>query len=118
MNLHYTPRGAYSKPLPQRLDNTHIDIMGVASEFFKEHETIYTEENVLSFVNTRMANNILQASSLINDDSTIDDILMLVYALIYTNSNDEVKYTVTKLDNLVESERFKFNDFLIVKEDQ
>jgi hypothetical protein len=38
--------------------------------------------------------------------------------LIYTNSNDEVKYTVTKLENLVESEKFKFNDFLIVREEE
>jgi hypothetical protein len=30
----------------------------------------------------------------------------------------EVKYTVTKLDHLVESEKFKFNDFLIVREEE
>ena len=114
----YSPRGAYSKPEPQRLVDTHVDIMGVASEFFRENETIYTEDNVLKFVDEKMVKNILQASSLINDESTIEDILMLVYSLIYTNSNDEVKYTVTKLENLVESSRYKFNDFLIVKEDQ
>jgi hypothetical protein len=91
--------------------------MGVASEFFRENETIYTEDKVLKFVDEKMVKNILQASSLINDDSTIEDILMLVYSLIYTNSNDEVKYTVTKLENLVENARYKFNDFLIVKED-
>ena len=114
----YTPRGAYSKPLPQRLVDSHNDIMGIASEFFKENETIYTEDNVLNFVNQNMVKNILQASALINDESTIDDILMLVYSLIYANSNDEVKYSVTKLDNLVETDRFKFHDFLIIKEDQ
>ena len=114
----YSPRGAYSKPEPQRLVDTHVDIMGVASEFFKENETIYTEDKVLKFVDEKMVKNILQASSLINDDSGIEDILMLVYSLIYTNSNDEVKYTVTKLENLVENSRYKFNDFLIVKEDQ
>ena len=114
----YSPRGAYSKPEPQRLIDTHVDIMGVASEFFRENETIYTEDKVLKFVDEKMVKNILQASSLINDDSGIEDILMLVYSLIYTNSNDEVKYTVTKLENLVENSRYKFNDFLIVKEDQ
>lgn len=114
----YTPRGAYSKPEPQRLVDTHNDIMGVASEFFKEHETIYTEENVLHFVDEKMVKNILQASMIINEESTIDDILMLVYSLIYTNSNDEIKYTITKLENLVENSRYKFNDFLIIKEDQ
>ena len=114
----YSPRGAYSKPEPQRLVDTHNDIMGVASEFFRENETIYTEDKVLKFVDDKMVKNILQASSLITDDSGIEDILMLVYSLIYTNSNDEVKYTVTKLENLVENSRYKFNDFLIVKEDQ
>ena len=114
----YTPRGAYSKPQPQRLVDTHNDIMNIASEFFRENETIYTEENVMKFVGTKMVQNILQASAVINDDSGIDDILMLVYSLIYANSNDDVKYTVKKLDNYVENARFKFNDFLIVKEDQ
>ena len=114
----YTPRGAYSKPEPQRLVDTHVDIMDVASEFFKENETIYTEDNVLKFVDQKMVKNILQASSLIDENSGIEDVLMLVYSLIYTNSNDEVKYTVTKLENLVENSKYKFNDFLIVKEDQ
>jgi hypothetical protein len=65
-----------------------------------------------------MINNILQASQMIQPDSGLEDILMVVYSLIYTNSNDEVKYTVTKLENLVESEKFKFNDFLIVREEE
>ena len=114
----YTPRGTYAKPEPQRLLDTHVDIFNIAHDFFKEHETIYTEDKVLKFVNERMTNNILQASQLINADSGIEDVLMVVYALIYTNSNDDVKYTVTKLDHLVENSRYKFNDFLIVKEDQ
>ena len=84
---------------------------------FRENETIYTEDKVLKFVNEKMTNNILQASQLITEDSGIEDILMVVYALIYTNSNDDVKYSVTKLDHLVENARYKFNDFLIVKED-
>ena len=115
----YTPRGTYAKPEPQRLlAQSATDILGIASEFFKEHETIYTEEKVLKFVDERMTNNKLQASMLINEESGIEDILMVVYSLIYTNSNDEVKYTVTKLDHLVENSRFKFNDFMIVKEEQ
>lgn len=114
----YTPRGSYAKPEPQRLVDSHNDILGVASEFFKEHETIYTEEKVLKVVNDKMVNNILQASQMIQPDSGLEDILMVIYSLIYTNSNDEVKYTVTKLDHLVESEKFKFNDFLIVREEE
>ena len=113
----YTPRGSYAKPVPQRLVDSHNDILGVAGEFFKEHETIYTEDKVLKVVNERMINNTLQASNMINPNSGIEDILMVIYSLIYTNSNDEVKYTVTKLDQLVENEKFKFNDFLIVRED-
>ena len=31
---------------------------------------------------------------------------------------DDVNYSVVKLDHLVESTRFKFNDFLIIKEDE
>ena len=73
---------------------------------------------VLKVVNDKMINNILQASQMIQPDSGLEDILMVVYSLIYTNSNDEVKYTVTKLENLVESEKFKFNDFLIVREEE
>ena len=113
----YTPRGSYSKPEPQKLIDSHYDILGVASEFFKEHESIYTEDKVIKFVNERMTDNTLRASSLIHKDSGIEDILMVVYSLIYTNSNDDMKYTVKKLDYLVESNRFKFHDFLITREE-
>ena len=114
----YTPRGAYSKPEPQKLIDNHVDIMNIATEFFRENETIYTEENVLKFVNENMDKNMLQASKFITENSTIEDILMLVYSLIYTNSDEEVRYKVTKLDNLIENSRYKFNDFLITREDQ
>lgn len=113
----YTPRGSYAKPEPQKLIDSHYDILGVASEFFKEHESIYTEDKVIKFVNERMIDNTLRASSLIHKDSGIEDILMVVYSLIYTNSNDDMKYTVKKLDYLVESNRFKFHDFLITREE-
>jgi hypothetical protein len=55
---------------------------------------------------------------LINDDSTIEDILMVIYALIYANSNDDIDYTVVKLDHIAENNRFKFNDFMIIKEEK
>ena len=114
----YTPRGSYAKPEAQRLLMDKTDLSNIQASFFKEYETIYTESKVLKFVDEHLINDCLQASMLINDESTIDDILMLVYALIYANSNDDVDYTVVKLDNIVENERFKFNDFMIKKEEK
>ena len=73
---------------------------------------------MLQFVDTHMIDNKLQVGSLINEDSTIEDILMVVYSLIYTNSTDDEEYTVVKLDHLVENSRFKFNDFMIIKEEK
>ena len=90
----------------------------IKNEFFKQYETIYTEEKVLKFVDAHMIENKLQVSSLINEDSTIEDILMVVYSLIYANSNDDENYTVVKLENLVDNSRFKFNDFMIIKEEK
>ena len=114
----YTPRGNYAKPEPQRLLTEKNDILDIKNAFFKQYETIYTEEKVLKFVDTHMTNNKLQVGSLINEESSIDDILMVIYSLIYTNSNDDTKYSVVKLDHLVENTKFKFNDFMIVKEDK
>ena len=114
----YTPRGSYAKPEAQRLLMDKNDILDIQSAFFKEYETIYTEDKVLKFVETNMVNNRLRAGELLNEESTIDDILMVIYALIYTNSNDEVNYKVVKLNVLVENSRFKFNDYLIIKEEE
>ena len=46
---------------------TELNNIKIYHEFFKEHETIYTEEKVLKYVNDSMVNNVLQASSMIND---------------------------------------------------
>ena len=114
----YTPRGTYAKPEPQKLLTEKNDIFDIKNEFFKQYETIYTEDKVLKFVDTHMTDNKLQVGSLINEESTIEDILMVVYSLIYTNSTDDEEYTVVKLDHLVENSRFKFNDFMIIKEEK
>ena len=114
----YSPRGSYAKPEPQKLLTEKNDILDIKNEFFKQYETIYTEEKVLKFVDAHMIENKLQVSSLINEDSTIEDILMVVYSLIYANSNDDENYTVVKLENLVDNSRFKFNDFMIIKEEK
>lgn len=113
----YTPRGSYAKPEAQRLLMEKGDITDIQNAFFKEYESVYTQEKVLKFVDDHLTDNKLQASSLITDDSTIDDVLMIIYALIYANSNDDVNYRVIKLDSLVNSEKFKFNDFMIEKEE-
>lgn len=114
----YSPRGAYSKPEPQRLITERNEISDIKDSFFKQYETLYTEEKVLRFVDSNLVENKLQASSLINDESTIDDLLMVVYSLIYTNSNDDVQYDVVKLDNMVEGPKYEFNDFMIIKEEK
>jgi hypothetical protein len=114
----YTPRGTYAKPEPQKLLTEKNDIFDIKNEFFKQYETIYTEDKVLNFVNSNMTNNKLQVGSLINEESTIEDILMVVYSLIYTNSTDDEEYSVIKLDNMVENTKFKFNDFMIIKEEK
>jgi hypothetical protein len=114
----YTPRGSYAKPEPQRLLTEKNDIFDIKNEFFKQYETIYTEEKVLKFVETHLVDNKLQVGSLLTEDSTIEDILMVIYSLIYTNSNDDAEYTVVKLDSMVENSRFKFNDFMIIREDK
>lgn len=114
----YTPRGSYSRPEAQRLLMDKTDLTDIQASFFKEYETIYTESKVLKFVDDNLVDNKLQASMLINDDSTIDDILMVIYALIYANSNDDIDYTVVKLDHIAENNRFKFNDFMIIKEEK
>jgi hypothetical protein len=114
----YSPRGSYAKPEPQKLLMEKNDIFDIKNEFFKQYETIYTEDKVLNFVNSHMTNNKLQVGSLINEESTIEDILMIVYSLIYTNSTDDEEYTVVKLDSMVKNSKFKFNDFMIIKEEK
>jgi hypothetical protein len=73
---------------------------------------------VLKFVEANLKDNKLRAGDLLTEESSIDDILMVIYSLIYTNSNDEVNYSVVKLNSLIENTRFKFNDFMIIKEEE
>lgn len=113
----YTPRGTYLKPEAQRLLLENEDITDIRNAFFKEYETIYTQTRVLNFVNEHLIDKKLQASSLIDEESTIEDMLMVIYALIYTNSNEDEHYSVVKLDTKVSCGKFKFNDFMIIKED-
>jgi hypothetical protein len=114
----YTPRGSYAKPEAQRLLMDKNDILDIQSAFFKEYESIYTEDKVLKFVEANLKDNKLRAGDLLTEESSIDDILMVIYSLIYTNSNDEVNYSVVKLNSLIENTRFKFNDFMIIKEEE
>ena len=114
----YTPRGSYAKPEAQRLLMDKNDIFDIQSAFFKEYESIYTEDKVLKFVEANLKDNKLRAGDLLTEESSIDDILMVIYSLIYTNSNDEANYSVVKLNSLVENTRFKFNDFMIIKEEE
>ena len=114
----YTPRGSYAKPEAQRLLMDKNDIFDIQSAFFKEYESIYTEDKVLKFVEANLKDNKLRAGDLLTEESSIDDILMVIYSLIYTNSNDEANYSVVKLNSLIENTRFKFNDFMIIKEEE
>lgn len=117
MDSLYQPRGAYQKVSNYTLLDTKIDLSDIQADFFKQYETIYTEENVLNFLRDHLVDGKVLASNLLSADPSFEEILMVIYALIYSNGSVEEPYKLTKLDEIKEVGRFRFQDFMIQKED-
>lgn len=117
MDSLYQPRGSYQKVDNYTLLDEKIDLSKIQADFFKQYETIYTEENVLRFLKEHLEEGKVLASNLLSDDPTFEEVLMVIYALIYSNGSIDETYKLTKLDNIVTKGRFRFNDFMILREE-
>ena len=111
----YQPRNPYQKRVADRLLPDRLDILDLQSEFFKQYENSFSEEMVLGFLDSHLIDNKTYASALLKDDPEIDDLILVIYALIYAVSDIENKYVVTQTDIDVEKGNFYFKDFIIAK---
>ena len=79
-----------------------------------EYKSDYTEEIVMERLNQMMqGTDSLRISSLYKDRIEHNDIIFLLYVIIYSNSDTE--YMVDILDDKVTIGNYRFNDFYIYR---
>ncbi len=109
----YVPRGKYERKASDVVDLSRFDLTGVSEEFFKTYKNPYNDKAISDFLNSHMVNNVFKASDAIKYDSSLDDILLTLYSLVY---GSEHNYTLEKLDKTIEHNKFIMSDFLLKKE--
>ncbi len=109
----YVPRGRYDRKPGEVVDLSRFDLTDVSEEFFKTYKNPYNDKSVEEFLNVHMVNNVFKASDAIKYDSSIDDILLTLYALVY---GSEHEFSLEKLDKKIEHNKFIMSDFLLKKE--
>ncbi len=112
-NSLYTPRGKYSTNYKQTLDLSRFDIDDYSSLLLNEMDSLYDPKNVSLFMEDKFSDNKFMASTFINHDSSDDDVMMLIYSLIYASEND---YSIVKEKSYIDHNKFKIRDFSIIKE--
>lgn len=115
-NSLYSPRGSYRKIEPNKIDLTENSFDGLHDSFLKEYSSLYSEKLVLEFIDEVMSSGGFKASNIIKYDSPTTEILMVLFALIY--SDQENHLVVNKLDNEINHCQYILKDFEIVKEEK
>lgn len=109
----YVPRGKYERKESDVVDLSRFDLTSATEEFFKTYKNPYNEKAVRDYLISHMENNKFRASDVIKYDSSLEEILFVLYSLVY---GSEHNYTLTKLDNVIEHKKFILNDFILTKE--
>lgn len=106
----YTPRGKYEKEESQYVDLSRFDLTSDLAEFLKTYENPYNDDVLEEFLNTHIVNGEFKASSYIKDDTTINEVLLVLYALIY-GADKGLEFI--KLDSRIENSKFIMPDFIL-----
>ncbi|MGM9971347.1 MAG: Wadjet anti-phage system protein JetA family protein [Anaeroplasmataceae bacterium] len=113
-NSLYSPRGKYSRSEYQMLDLDRFDFTGLDEALINGFHAKYNPLNVRDFIMRRLdSNNSLTASSILSSDATKDDMLMILFILIYASENN---YRIEKLIDTVNTNKYSITNFRITKE--
>ena len=104
----YTPRGKYVKEESQFVDLSRFDLTSDLAEFLKAYENPYNDDVVEEFLNSHITNGEFVASDYIKYDSSLEEVLMILYALIL-GADHGMEFI--KLDSRIEHEKFNMPDF-------
>ncbi len=111
----FTPRGNYQHQ--NTLDvllNDDFDISEIERKFYLEYSSKFTEDQILEFVDKKMQDKkVLKVSEVLGKNANEDDLLRFLYAIIYSDENSQYKINI--LDDKVDLENFKMNEFEIIR---
>ena len=109
----YQPRSPYVKVAPQKLLEDRFDFSTMEADFFRQYDSSYTIEAVMDYIERNMHDNMLRASDIVSDNPSIEEILYLIYAIVYAASDIDNRFVVNRLDEHVERGNYRFFDFTI-----
>lgn len=112
-NSLYTPRGRYAKNKQIEIDTETLDIGDLDEIFFNQYRIRYDERYVADFINNNLSSNSIVASEVLNYDSSDDEVLSILYALIYASDH---KLQFKKLDDIIDHRKFTMRNFMLIKE--
>lgn len=110
----YSPRGKYSRNDYQILDLDRFDFEGLDDDFIKGFHANYDPKYVLEFLERNLGpNNSLEAKDIVGYDSPKEDVLMLVFIIIFASENG---YKIEKLSDVIINKKYSMANFRVTKE--
>ena len=107
-------RGTYDRSDQNKLIIDTFDIESLSKEFFNSFSQLYTEREITNFLDDEIdPGQTVTANNFIKYDATFDDILKLLYIVVYASGSDE--FIVRPLNEYVDSEKFEVKNFTITR---
>jgi hypothetical protein len=106
----YTPRGKYQRLESQLLDTDRLDLGEDAQMLLQTFGAKYNPSEVNQYILAHLHDGKLYASDIVNYDSSEDDILLMIFCLMFASEHN---YDVTKLDRILDHKKYLMNDFVI-----
>ncbi len=109
-----TIRGTYERTEMNVLNSVIVDKAALTEEFYKTFSSKYTENSIIDFIHDKLEPfTYLQASKLISSDPTMEDIIKLLYIVVYSSTTDE--YDITPTREIIQCDEFDLYDFIITR---
>jgi len=106
------PRGIYKKNEVNKLSKTRVDFTEFKNTFFDAFKAKFTEDDIVNILeNTIEVNETKDANCFIKYDATRDDIVKVLYIIIYASALDE--YELQDQENYIETEKYLIKNFTI-----
>ena len=106
------PRGTYKKQEINALTKERIDLSSLRESFLESFKATYSEEDIQMVLDGMIEpGSFKEVGDFVKMDATRDDILKLLYIVIYASGFNE--YTILEKENYIETNNFYIKNFAI-----
>ena len=107
-----TPRGIYKKTEANALSKTRIDFSEFKNTFFEAFKAKYTEDDIKAILESAIPlGEEADSNTFINADATKEDIIRLLYIVVYASSFNE--YYIQEQPDYIETNDYLIKNFTI-----